>query len=217
MKLIYHIYIFPQGYLSSSECPARSLSEPTVSGLMNIAQLGHLWATTGNLLGDQKATKAIPKRKVKFQSQVRVVLIPSRSEYVSANLALYLWWEETDYTFFKASAISELKEHMRFKSEKCTTKEAIQILYQPDSNNDEIVNENFNSGSQAFNSLPTVQSKSKITNYHDGAAIVAPIDCNNLGLIDAQTDVDLTGLRRHSKSEDELLIMVHPLAYMCPQ
>lgn len=182
--------------MSSSEIPIRSSSEPTVSGLLNISKLSHC-ATTGNLLsGDQKAIKSIPKRKVRFQAQVRVVLIPSRTEYSTADLAQFLWWDETDYVLFKTSAIHELKELMRFRAEKITTKEAIAILYQPSFDNHKIPDD-----------------KSIV----DSPTIAAPVECKDLGLIDAQTDVDLTSLRRHNKLEDELLMMVHPLALMCPQ
>mmetsp|Transcript_1004 Transcript_1004/g.1105 ORF Transcript_1004/g.1105 Transcript_1004/m.1105 type:complete len:85 (+) Transcript_1004:523-777(+) len=84
---------------------------------------------------------------------------------------------------------------MRFRNEKLTTKEAIEILYQPRFNNDEIVEEK----------------------NIDSPAPVTPVGGHDLGFIDAHTDVDLTSLRRHNKGEDELLIMVHPLALMCPQ
>lgn len=182
--------------MSSRDIPIRSSSEPTVSGLLNISKLSHC-ATTGNLLsGDHKATKSIPKSKVKFRTQVSVVLIPSRTEYSTADLAQFLWWDETDYVLFKTSAIHELKELMRFKAEKMTTKEAIAILYQPSFDDHEIPDEE---------------------SIIDSPTIAAPVECKDLGLIDAQTDVDLTSLRRHNKLEDELLMMVHPLALMCPQ
>mmetsp|Transcript_1004 Transcript_1004/g.1104 ORF Transcript_1004/g.1104 Transcript_1004/m.1104 type:complete len:117 (+) Transcript_1004:141-491(+) len=93
-----HDILYHEGFLSSGECPARSSSEPTVSGLMNISKLSHC-ATTGNLLS-RDGMMPIQKRKVKFQAQVRVVLIPCRTEYSAADLAQFLWWEEADYAFF---------------------------------------------------------------------------------------------------------------------
>jgi hypothetical protein len=187
------LHISQQGFLSSGECPTRSLSEPTVSRLMNISKLSHC-ATTGNLLS-REGMMPIQKRKVRFQSQVRVVLIPCRTEYSAADLAQFLWWEEADFAFFKNSAINELKELMRFRNERLTTKEAIKILYQPGFNNDEIF----------------------VEKDIDSPVPVTPVGGHDLGLIDAHTDVDLTSLRRHNKVEDELLITVHPLALMCPQ
>ena len=123
-----------------------TVSEPSIgTTLLHVTGLGHVWATTGNL--DQQATTkgkslSIPgtgmtsschvkiKRRVNFLPTVRVVLIPSRMEYKEADMAPLLWWEDTDYSAFKKSAIRELKAVMEIQH-LTSTKQALQILYQP--------------------------------------------------------------------------------------
>lgn len=117
----------------------RSKSEPAVSDLRTISQLGRLWATTENLITqkDKKNTLKVPsKKKVRFQSLVRVVLIPSRYEYTDADLFDSLWWEDSDYSAFKASALLELNAMMASPDIRDSL-EAIKMLYQPcyDENN----------------------------------------------------------------------------------
>jgi hypothetical protein len=111
----------------------RSKSEPVVSDLRTISQVGRLWATTENLITqkDKKSTlRVIPKKKVRFQALVRVVLIPSRYEYADADLFDSLWWEDSDYSAFKASALLELNAMMASPDIKDSV-EAIKMLYQP--------------------------------------------------------------------------------------
>ena len=101
--------------------PTRSASEPTLHGLLSISQFGRLWATSGDLLGDEHtATKTPVRRKVEFQPLVRVVLIPSRTEYSSAGLLSILWWEDSDYSSFKSTAVRELKALMISSCRRCS-------------------------------------------------------------------------------------------------
>jgi hypothetical protein len=80
---------------------------------------------------DKKNTsRVVPKKKVRFQSLVRVVLIPSRFEYTDANLFDSLWWEDSDYSSFKASALLELNAMMASPDIRDSV-EAIKMLYQP--------------------------------------------------------------------------------------
>ena len=66
--------------------------------------------------GDElNSSKAVPKRMVAFQPLVRVVLIPSRQEYATADLLTTLWWEDSDYSFFKTTAVGELRALMLAK------------------------------------------------------------------------------------------------------
>lgn len=70
------------------------------------------------------------KKKVSWLSRVRVVLIPSRTEYESAKLADALWWTGDDFSDFKESAVDELNVTMqRLKLDRKT---AIKTLYQPE-------------------------------------------------------------------------------------
>lgn len=122
--------------------PTRSYSEPIVSGLLNISQLGRLWATTNNLNGNS-TNSILKKKKVKFLPAVRVVLIPSRTEYALHDLLVALWWDDSDYASFKLSAVNELKNVMKLKKIQ-NSKEAIEILYQPgfDNDSDELLLQN---------------------------------------------------------------------------
>ncbi len=70
------------------------------------------------------------KRKLKFDSAVKVILIPTRTEYKAAGLGEVLWWTDKDYSCFKGSALTELRVHLSF--ENVDPKTALKRLYQPD-------------------------------------------------------------------------------------
>ena len=72
-----------------------------------------------------------PLRSVRFQTSVRVVLIPSRPEYIAAGLLSVLWWEKSDFPLFKSAAVSEVITLMQLKNIK-NCKDAMKILYQSD-------------------------------------------------------------------------------------
>jgi hypothetical protein len=120
---------------SSTEIPARSSSEPCIGGagfLYNLSALGRAWATTTNLIESHPTPRVETKlrKRVRYETSVRVVLIPTRDEYVEAGLQNDLWWEDTDYTVFKNSAVRELKALMTLKR-LTNSKEALTLLYQP--------------------------------------------------------------------------------------
>ena len=196
--------------------PARSISEPTLGGLLSIAQLGRLWATSGNLLLSEEV-KSVPAhevRRVAFQPLVRVVLIPSRKEYAAANLLATLWWEDSDYTSFKTAAVVELKKVMLAKNIR-SSKEAIKILYQPDFHCQEEISDDVTfegedvSADAPITSATTISAHLKFCHGNEEERA-------KMGLIEARTDVEITDLRRHHREEVETkIIHVHPLAYMC--
>jgi hypothetical protein len=110
----------------------RSYSEPSVNHLVEIFQSGHIWSTTRNQSGTghtKNLAKESKKRSVRFQPQVKVILIPSRTEYTDANVPIDLWWRALDYISFKSSAVNELTALM-LKKGICNSKEAIHILFQ---------------------------------------------------------------------------------------
>jgi hypothetical protein len=227
----------------------RSVSAPTVSGLSTLSQFGRLWATTGDLVGNDNnasatgAQKKVEKRRVKFQAAVRVVLIPSRNEYINAGMGDVLWWEESDYSVFKRAAVSELK--MLMQSEGILdSKVAIQMMYQPgylpdDMSFEEEVPTRGRSDSSPLaspltlesmmESVPTMisaPSSSSVREETTQAAEEQPV-CDHLGLIGARDDVDLLEHGYHDthgvyspacklkKSPEEQHKQLHPLAYMC--
>ena len=90
------------------------------------------WKTTGDLTrsnGEIKASKII-KRNIKFDTKVRVILIPTRQEYCDIGLGEVLWWSNSDYGTFKESAGNELRTMLSLYG--MDAKAAIAQLYQPD-------------------------------------------------------------------------------------
>lgn len=177
--------------------------------------MGRLWATSGDLLHDeQNSVKTVAKKRVAFQPLVRVVLIPSRNEYIAAGLLSILWWEDSDYSSFKTSAVRELKALMISRGI-YNSKEAIKVLYQPGIDDfDEIFND-FPSRSMSedcLNSPVTIEGT-------DSSSVVADEEPKKqtMGLIEARTDLDLTDLKRHHGTDPDFVEhkVVHPLAYMC--
>ena len=75
--------------------------------------------------------EAPPKRRVEFCTSLRIVLIPSRTEYKKAGLYSELWWASIDFMQFQASANSEIR--MLASYEGIGAKAARFKLYQPGS------------------------------------------------------------------------------------
>lgn len=206
------------------------MSAPTVSGLLNIAQLGRLWATTGNLTSGDNfiQKKVVEKRRIRFQPAVRVVLIPSRTEYTEADLNVELWWDDSDYTAFKTSAVSELKSLMRLRN-LTNSKDAIRILYQPPSNGEtDPYDEVFPEQHPPHLRCVTPSSSPAPTNEEAVDSCGDVCDDSELEikivLLAARTDLDLTNPvnfdkihtgRTDGNSTSVDNIKVHPLAYMC--
>ena len=134
--------------------------------------------------GDElNSAKAVPKRMVAFQPLVRVVLIPSRREYATADLLTTLWWEDSDYSFFKTTAVSELRALMLAKGI-TNLKEAIKDLYQPNNSDTEIA-----SPRSTATSSPTIVNRDveKTSNPRRFCGSKKP----SMALIEARTDVEL--------------------------
>lgn len=165
---------------------------------------------------------------MRFQPAVRVVLIPSRTEYTAADLNVELWWDDSDYSAFKASAVLELKALMRSRN-LCNSKEAIRILYQPAEEGE------VDPLDQPTKSLDTEAAKSSRCNspaptiddeHNCGAGVICAdgeLELKKLLLLTARTDLDLTNPHNfdkiHTKGESHTSTIgfkkVHPLAYMC--
>lgn len=133
-----HDFLYREGVRDAGmNILSRTQSLPSVgNALLNVTGLGHVWATTGNLDTALERSKSAPSscigirsRRITFLSTVRVVLIPPRNEYRDNDMTKELWWEESDYSAFKNSAIRELKALMTLKH--LNSKAAQQVLYQP--------------------------------------------------------------------------------------
>ena len=72
------------------------------------------------------------KKRVKFVPTIKLILIPSRSEYKIAGLNPLLWWTGNEFFGFQQSAHSELRLLSTY--ENIGMKEARRKLYQPDQN-----------------------------------------------------------------------------------
>lgn len=117
----------------------RSMSDQSISQ-HNTNPICRAWATTGDLVNASSSepsstcsNKDRYKQKVRFNSAVKVVLIPTVAEYKEANLTDLLWWCEDQYKEFKKSALAELKLFLLTYSS-LDTKAALKIIYQPNEN-----------------------------------------------------------------------------------
>ncbi len=52
-------------------------------------------------------------KKVRFNSSIRVVLIPETKEYIEANLSDNLWWGQRDYRRFQQESTQEITSYMK--------------------------------------------------------------------------------------------------------
>ena len=205
------------------------MSAPTVSGLLNISQLGRLWATTGNLTSGENFVqkKIVEKRRIRFQPAVRVVLIPSRTEYTEADLNVELWWDDSDYSAFKTSAVCELKSLMRLRN-LTNSKDAIRILYQPalvgeTDPYDEVLMEQRPPHQRCATPSSPASTNEEVANFCIDACDDSEPEIKVV-LLAARTDLDLTNPVNFDKihtgrTEGSVSFIenkkVHPLAYMC--
>ena len=70
-------------------------------------------------------------KSVQFNKSVKVVLIPTRDEYIEASLTSSMFWDRSEIAAFKTSSrteVSAFKDLHNIGS----TKTAIHMLYQPD-------------------------------------------------------------------------------------
>ena len=152
-------------------------------------------------------------RKVRFQTSVRVILIPSRPEYIAAGLLPVLWWEKSDFPLFKTAAVSEVISIMQLRNIK-NCKDAMRLLYQTDlrpespetvfesdmeiSDSDSTprsLDDKMSDSSSVDNESPRSCLKQK---FHEEKTVKRPISC-------------LAKEERYNHVQRHL----HPLAYMC--
>ena len=110
------------------------------------------FGSTGNLTENRKSMSHLPsvvpatsssseptssssdqstqRRKVRWNLGVRVVLIPTRTEYKDIGLTDLIWWNENDYCIFRNGAAEELEIAVDYFQ--VDAKEAVKLLYQPE-------------------------------------------------------------------------------------
>jgi hypothetical protein len=54
---------------------------------------------------DLISTKSVCKKTVTFYSEIKVILIPCRQEYIECGLISVLWWEPSDYINFRINKL----------------------------------------------------------------------------------------------------------------
>lgn len=144
---------------------------------------------------------------------MRVILIPSRPEYIAAGLLPVLWWEKSDFPLFKTAAVSEVISIMQLRNIK-NCKDAMRLLYQTDlrpespetvfesdmeiSDSDSTprsLDDKMSDSSSVDNESPRSCLKQK---FHEEKTVKRPISC-------------LAKEERYNHVQRHL----HPLAYMC--
>jgi len=110
---------------------SRSSSLPNLSSHYNSLQHSTpRHHTMDNFQISLKNNMLLAKRKsVKFSDKTKVVLVPCRDEYKNHNLNSLIWWERSDYDFFKTSAKMEVVELLEKYSG--NLQHTLAALYQP--------------------------------------------------------------------------------------
>lgn len=190
---------------------------PYVDNTQNNTILGQLWTMTrGNTatIKEPKPEKE-ERRKVRFQTSVRVILIPSRPEYIAAGLLPVLWWEKSDFPLFKTAAVSEVISLMQLRNIK-NCKEAMTMLYQTDTKASLTVNSSFESDLDSCETDSSPRSSSEVLEEFSKPRIPdSPRSC-----LKHPTEEEKAAKRPISclTKEDRFNHVqrhLHPLAYMC--
>mmetsp|Transcript_16620 Transcript_16620/g.14987 ORF Transcript_16620/g.14987 Transcript_16620/m.14987 type:complete len:152 (+) Transcript_16620:83-538(+) len=80
--------------------------------------------TTNTTIKPSKSSK----RKISFSGNVKVVLIPTREEYINAKLGELIWYNSNDLTILKNNAKDEITQYVQNNPE-ISFKNAIKMLY----------------------------------------------------------------------------------------
>ena len=113
--------------------------------IFNLSELAHLQTIklSGNVLSKQcirslqsesKLDVLVTVRQTRFQSKVSCWLVPTRAEFIKANLATQLWFNQGNFSAFKRETKEELRNHIlsaRSRGEDVTVRQAMTALYQP--------------------------------------------------------------------------------------
>ncbi len=71
-------------------------------------------------------------RPVKFQDNVSVILVPSREEYLRADLGSHLWWNKSEQSRFQDEAAVEVRLYRERFQKPISHDQAVKELYQPE-------------------------------------------------------------------------------------
>ena len=160
----------------------------------------------------QKMDKTII-RKVRFQTSVRVILIPSRPEYIAAGLLPVLWWEKSDFPLFKTAAVSEVISIMQLRNIK-NCKDAMRLLYQTDLRSDspETV---FESDMEVSDSDSTPRSLDDKMSDSSSVDNESPRSCLKQKFPEEKTVKRPISCLAKEERYNHVQRHLHPLAYMC--
>mmetsp|Transcript_24362 Transcript_24362/g.22138 ORF Transcript_24362/g.22138 Transcript_24362/m.22138 type:complete len:155 (+) Transcript_24362:25-489(+) len=73
--------------------------------------------------------KNLNKKKISFNTSVKVILIPTREEYIEANISELIWYNHSDYYSYKISARDEILQYIESNPD-TTYRTAMKLLYQ---------------------------------------------------------------------------------------
>ena len=155
--------------------------------------ISRAWATTGDLNCTSTIDSFERSRRVRFNSAVHVILIPTVEEYRSAGLDEQMWWCEIDYKKFKESAVEELRRYLHENS-RADAKSALKILYQPDSKDSKspVI-------SDTVQQCPSSSSRNLKSSAAGATAISAPVDSG--GLVSSTHAAKVAGVHLVSSKE----------------
>lgn len=129
--------------------------------------ISRAWATTGDLNNSGDCIGRA--RRLRFNSSVHVILIPTVEEYRTAGLGEDMWWCDIDYKSFKDSAVDELRRYLHENS-KVDAKMALKYLYQPEMGSGADCS---CASSQSPHNSVFISNKSEMTNVFNSA--IAPL------------------------------------------
>jgi hypothetical protein len=145
-----------------------------------------------------------------------VLLIPTREEYDNAGLGCLMWWNSDDYSKFKDSAVTEIKNLM-LVDERIDCKTAQILLYQPASDYQKNIKSKLTKMPNPRDSILLSKSSVKHVSSSDEELKDDSIDCHlhdithplledhndSIPLTHIRSQVDLRALIEGSESQDE--------------
>lgn len=181
----------------------------------NSSILSQLWTLTRGASVSIKEPKIEKeeKRKVRFQTSVRVILIPSRPEYIAAGLLPVLWWDKSDFPLFKTAAVSEVISLMQLQNIK-NCKEAMKMLYQTDASTS--VDDNSGESDMDCSDSDSGNTSSEKLDELSGARTPeSPRSCLKYQSADQKTAKRPISCLAKEDRFNHIQRHLHPLAYMC--
>lgn len=196
----------------------RAFSDSAVRKLDNVTCPRIRRVTEGDLTSSTNGSKLGRATSVRFSEENRVVLVPSRNEYIKRGLNKDVWYDSNDYAGFQLSAKAEIMDFLQ--QDGGTVKGAINFLYQAtDESNSAPISESAphpsptattTSIKRDFRRMGSDTSNASVDSQGSTGAVESPIDALSLA---CHTDAAFSRITQVSVS-NERRNMVHPLALL---